>query len=164
MGMFDLIKMLEDAGVDYVLVGGLAVALHGYPRVTMNVDVVLALNEDNLRRFITGARAAGLQPVIPADIESLARPELLDQWHREKGMLAFGLRRPDGMATVIAVLIRPAVPFEQLRRDAVSDEVGPLKIPVASIDHLIAMKTGTGRGKDKIDIEELQKLKAGRTP
>lgn len=37
-------------------------------------------------------------------------------------------------------------------------------IPVASIDHLIAMKTGTGRGKDKIDIEELQKLKAGGAP
>ena len=164
MGMFDLIKMLEDAGVDYVLVGGLAVALHGYQRVTMAVDVVLALDEANLRRFISGARAAGLQPVIPVDIESLARPELLEQWHREKGMLAFGLRRPEGMAAIIDVLIRPAVPFEQLRRDAVSVEVGPLRIPVASVDHLIAMKTGSGRGKDKIDIEELQKLKAAVAP
>jgi predicted nucleotidyltransferase len=164
MGMFDLIKMLEDAGVDYVLVGGLAVALHGYQRVTMDVDVVLALDEENLRRFVSAARVAGLQPVIPVDIESLARPELLDQWHREKGMLAFGLRQPQGMATVIDVLIRPVVPYAELRRDAVSVAVGPLRIPVASIDHLIAMKTGTGRGKDKIDIEELQKLKSGRTP
>ncbi|GMU48086.1 MAG: hypothetical protein AMXMBFR31_03120 [Candidatus Desulfobacillus denitrificans] len=161
MGMFDLIKLLEDANVDYVLVGGLAVALHGYRRVTMDVDVVLALNEDNLRRFIDSARSAGLQPVIPVDIESLARPELLDRWHREKGMLAFGLRKSEGMATVIDVLIRPVVPYEQLRRDAVSIAVGPLSIPVASIDHLIAMKTGTGRGKDAVDIEELQKLKAG---
>ena len=53
------------------------------------------------------------------------------------------------------------VQAEQLRRDAVSVEIGPLKIPVASIDHLIAMKTGTGRNKDKVDIEELQKLKSG---
>lgn len=164
MGMFDLIKMLEDASVDYVLVGGLAVALHGYQRVTMDVDVVLALDEANLRRFISGARSAGLQPVIPVDIESLALPELIDQWHREKGMLAFGLRQPEGRATVIDVLIRPVVSYTELRRDAVAVDVGPLKIPVASIDHLIAMKTGTGRGKDKIDIEELQKLKAGRTP
>lgn len=162
MGMFDLIKMLEDAGVDYVLVGGLAVALHGYRRVTMDVDVVLALDEDNLRRFIAGARSAGLQPVIPVDIESLAQPELLERWHREKGMLAFGLRQPQGMATVIDVLIRPVVPYAELRRDAASVAVGPLKIPVASIDHLITMKTGTGRGKDTVDIEELQKLKAGR--
>ena len=87
MGMFDLIKMLEDAGVDYVLVGGLAVALHGYQRVTMDVDVVLAMDGENLQRFVTCAKSAGLQPVIPVDIESLARPELLDQWHREKGGL-----------------------------------------------------------------------------
>lgn len=161
MGMFDLIKMLEDAGVDYVLVGGLAVALHGYRRVTMDVDVVLALDEDNVRRFVSAARSAGLQPVIPVDIESLARPELLEQWHREKGMPAFGLRKPEGMATIIDVLIRPVVPYEQLRRDAATVDVGPLKIPVPSIDHLIAMKTGTGRGKDAVDIEELQKLKTG---
>ncbi len=161
MGMFDLIKMLEDAGVDYVLVGGLAVALHGYRRVTMDVDVVLALDDDNLRRFIAGAKAAGLQPVIPVDIDSLARPELLDRWYREKGMLAFGLRKPEGTATIIDVLIRPVVPYEELRRDAVSVAVGPLNIPVASIDHLIAMKTGTGRSKDKVDIEELRKLMTG---
>ncbi len=161
MGMFDLIKMLEDAGVDYVLVGGLAVALHGYQRVTMDVDVVLALDESNLRRFIAGARTAGLKPVMPVDIESLVQPELLERWHQEKGMLAFGLRKPDGMATIIDILFRAVVPFEQLRRDAVFVEVGPLRIPVASIDHLIAMKTGTGRSKDAIDIEELQRIKNG---
>jgi hypothetical protein len=104
---------------------------------------------------------AGLQPVIPVDITSLTQPELLDRWHREKGMLAFGLRKPEGMATVIDVLIRPVVSYQDLRRDAVAIAVGPLNIPVASIDHLIAMKTGTGRGKDKIDIEELEKIKAG---
>jgi len=46
MGMFDLIKILDNAGIKYVLVGGLAVALQGYPQVTMDVDVVLAMNDD----------------------------------------------------------------------------------------------------------------------
>ncbi len=161
MGMFELIKALADSKVDFVLVGGLAVALHGYQRVTMDVDVVLALDDGNLRRFIACAKAAGLQPAIPVSIDSLAQPELLDQWHREKGMLAFSLRKPDTIATVIDVLIRPVVPYGELRRDAVMVDVGPLNIPVASIDHLIAMKTGTGRSKDLIDIEELQKIQAG---
>lgn len=163
MGMFELIKGLADADVDYVLVGGLAVALHGYQRVTMDVDVVLAMEENNLQRFIAGARATGLRPVMPVDIESLANLELLQQWHREKGMLAFGLHHPAGMATVIDVLITPTVPYAELRRDAVIIDVGPLKIPVASIDHLIAMKTGTGRSKDQIDIDELRKIQAGDT-
>lgn len=46
MGMFDLIKTLSDAEVDYVVVGGLAVVLHGYQRATMDVDVVLAMDEN----------------------------------------------------------------------------------------------------------------------
>lgn len=41
MGMFDLIDLLSSNKVDFVLVGGLAVALHGYQRVTMDVDVVI---------------------------------------------------------------------------------------------------------------------------
>ena len=49
--MFDLLKMLAEAKVEFVLVGGLAVALHGYQRVTMDVDVVLAMDADNLRKF-----------------------------------------------------------------------------------------------------------------
>ncbi|GAA4339316.1 hypothetical protein GCM10023165_18580 [Variovorax defluvii] len=158
MSMFDLLRSLGDAHVDYVLVGGLAVTLHGYHRVTMDVDVVLAMDADNLARFIACAKAANLHPVIPVPLESLAKPDLLDQWHRDKGMLAFGLREPDMMATVIDVLIKPIVPFEELRRDALVRRVGPLDVPIASIEHLIAMKTGTGRGKDLIDIEELKKL------
>lgn len=65
MSMFDLIRSLSDADIDFVLVGGLAVALHGYQRVTMDVDVVLAMTPENLRRFIACAKAAGLRPVIP---------------------------------------------------------------------------------------------------
>jgi hypothetical protein len=136
------------------------VALQGYQRVTFDVDVVLAFDTDNVQRFITSAKAASLQPIMPVAIESLARPDLLDQWHREKGMLAFGLHQPTGMATVIDVIVKPTVPFNELKRNASLINVGPLKIPVASIDHLIAMKTGTGRSKDLIDIEELRKIQA----
>ncbi len=162
--MFDLIDLLSANHVDYVLVGGLAVALHGYQRVTMDVDVVLAMDEANLDRFIAAAEAAGLRPTVPVPIASLRQPALIEQWHREKGMLAFSLRGADTVATVIDVLVRPKVPYADLRRDAVVVEVGPHRIPIASIDHLIEMKTGTGRGKDAVDIDALRKLKAGDTP
>lgn len=162
MGMFDLIKTLADADVEYVLVDGLAVALHGYQRVTMDVDVVLAMDKENLRRFIDCAKAADLRPVIPVSLGALAQPELIEQWCREKGMLAFGLRGPDTMATTMDVLVKPVVPFPDLRRDATIIEIGPLQVPVASIEHLITMKTGTGRSKDAIDIEELRKIQAGK--
>lgn len=171
MSMFDLLNMLADAKVEFVLVGGLAVALRGYQRVTMNVDVVVAMNEGNLQRFMSAAKSTGLYPTIPVPLESLAQPELIEQWYREmgqagkplsgcsqKGMLAFSLRGAENMATVLDVLVRPVVLFSELQRDATVVKVGPLDIPVASIAHLITMKTGTGRSKDAIDIEELRKL------
>lgn len=91
----------------------------------------------------------------------MANPDLVDQWHHERGMLAFALRGPDTMATVIDVLVGPVVPFADLRRDAVMVDIGPIKAPVASIEHLIVMKTDTYRAKNVIDIEELRKIQAG---
>ena len=159
MGMFDLIKLLAENKVDFVLVGGLAVALHGYQRVTMDVDIVLAMDASNLERFITSAKATGLRPVMPVAIESLAQPELLAQWRRDKGLLAFALQGVEAQATVLDVLIAPEIPFADLRRDAAEVDVGPYRIRLASIDHLIAMKSASGRSKDALDIEELNKLR-----
>ena len=159
MSMYQLLAALSDAKIDYVLVGGLAVTLHGYQRLTMDVDVVLALNDENLAKFVDCAKSAKLKPVLPIPIESLRDPALIDLWHRDKGMLAFGLRGPEMMATVIDVLVRPVVSFDVLKRNAVTKRIGPLSIPVAGIDDLIRLKTGTGRSKDVVDIEELRKIK-----
>ncbi|MBU1214158.1 MAG: hypothetical protein KKF58_02875 [Gammaproteobacteria bacterium] len=160
MKMFDLLKLLTRSEVDFVLVGGLAVALQGYQRVTLDVDVVLAMDEANLQRFIAAAKSAGLRPGIPVPLDTLARPELIDQWHREKGMLAFSLRTGEARALTLDVLVKPVVPFAQLRQDASMVKVGEIEVPVASIAHLIEMKSGTGRSKDLLDIEELRKIQS----
>ena len=159
MSMYNLLATLSGAEIDYVLIGGLAVTLHGYQRVTMDVDVVLAMNDANLANFVDCAKNANLKPVLPISIDALRDAALIDQWHREKGMLAFALRSPDTMAAVIDVLVRPVVSFDELKRNAVVKRIGPLSIPVASIDDLIRLKTGTGRTKDRLDIEELGKIK-----
>ncbi len=164
MNIFHLIEMLSDARVEYVVVGGLAVALHGYQRATLDVDVVLAMNPENLRTFIACAKSAGLRSLVPVAIDDLAQPALLEKWYQEKGMLAFALRGADMTTPVIDVLIRPVVDFAALRRDAALIKVGNLAVPIASIEHLIEMKTGTGRSKDAIDIEALRKIQMGETP
>lgn len=156
--MFGLLQLLAGAGVNFVLVGGLAVALHGYQRLTMDVDVVLAMDEENLQRFIECARKAGLQPLLPVSLDSLAQADVLAQWRRERNLLAFSLHTRDAQATTLDILIQPAVTYEALRKQASQVAIGSLSIPVASIEHLIAMKTGTGRSKDLVDIEELRKI------
>jgi len=158
--MLDLLGMLAKSEVDFVLVGGLAVALRGYARFTVDVDVALAMDAANLRKFIAAAKQAGLHPSIPVPMESLAQSDLIEQWHREKGMLAFSLRTADTVPLVLDVLVKPVVPYAELRQQATLLDVGELPIAVASIEHLIAMKTGTGRSKDQIYIDELRKIQA----
>ena len=63
------------------------------------------------------------------------------------------------MATAIDVLVRPVVSYDELKRNAVTKRIGPLSVPVANVDDLITLKTGTGRSKDALDIEELRRIK-----
>src|SRR3989304_1514423 len=134
MSMYDLLATLTSGKIDYVLVGGLAVALHGYQRVTMDVDVVLALDEENIAKFVDCAKSANLKPVLPIPIDSLRDAALIDQWHREKGMLAFALREPHIGGSVVDVLVRSDVPYDTLMANAVAGELFGRKVWIASID------------------------------
>jgi hypothetical protein len=164
MKTLDLLVKLQQADVDFVLVGGLAVQLHGYMRMTYDVDLVLAMNDENLVRFIDVAKGQGLAPVIPVPIDSLKNAALIDQWHREKGMLAFALREPSVAGSVIDVLVRPDVSFERLSAEATEAEFMGKRIRIASIDHLLEMKRIANRPKDLLDIAALEKIKCGEDP
>jgi len=160
----DLLKALSEAQVRYVLVGGMAVQLHGYFRTTFNVDLVLAMDDENLTRFIGVAKQLGLVPSIPVPIDSLRNAAQIEQWHREKGMLAFALREPQTGGGVVDVLVRPEVPFDQLHKNAVVGELFSQQVMIAAIDDLLTMKRCANRDKDKLDIAALEKIKRGEDP
>ncbi len=71
MFYLDLFRCLHEHRVRYFLVGGLAMNLHGVPRMTMDVDIVLALDDANVDTFITCAQKLGLEPQAPVPLEAL---------------------------------------------------------------------------------------------
>lgn len=160
----ELLCALSEAQVRYVLVGGMAVQLHGYFRTTFDVDLVLAMDDENLTRFIGVARQLGLVPSIPVPIDSLRNAAQIEQWHREKGMLAFALREPQVGGGVVDVLVRPEVPFERLHQNAVVGELFSQEVRIASIDDLLTMKRRANRDKDRLDIVALEKIRRGEDP
>lgn len=164
MKIAELLLSLSDEHIQYVLVGGLAVQLHGFLRATFDIDLVLAMNDENLARFIAVAKGYGLVPAIPVPIESLANARQIDQWHREKGMLAFSLRETQAGGSVVNVIVRPEVPFEQLMNNAVMGQLFGRCVPIASIDDLLVMKRSTNRPKDLLDITALEKIGRGEDP
>ncbi|HCI12634.1 MAG: hypothetical protein A2063_08615 [Gallionellales bacterium GWA2_60_142] len=160
----ELLSALSEGQVEYVLVGGLAVQLHGYMRSTFDIDLVLAMNDENLVRFIDVAKRFGLTPSIPVSIDSLRNAGQIEQWHREKGMLAFALREPQIGGGVVDVLVRPEVSFEQLKRNAVAGALFAQQVWIACIDDLLVMKRAANRSKDQLDIAALEKIKRGEDP
>lgn len=160
----DILRALADTGVQFVLVGGFAVQLHGFVRTTIDLDLVLAMDDANLTKFIDVAKQFGLAPIIPVSIDSLKNAKQIDQWHKEKGMLTFALREPQVSGSVIDVLVRPEVAFEQLQIDAATVDLFGRSVKIASIEHLLFMKRIANRPKDRIDVEALEKIQRGEDP
>jgi len=164
MKIAELLRSLSDDQVQYVLVGGLAVQLHGFLRSTFDIDLVLAMNDENLSRFIDVAKRHGLVPVIPVPIDALRDSSQIEKWHREKGMLAFALREPQAGGSVVDVLLRPEVSFKKLMANAVAGNLFTNKVWIAGIDDLLVMKRIANRPKDQLDVAALEKIKRGEDP
>ena len=147
-----------------MIVGGLAMQMHGYMRMTYDINLVLAMNDENLTRFIEVAKRLGLAPIIPVPIDALKNAQQIDAWHREKGMRAFALRGPDLTASVVDVLVRPEIAYDRLAAAAVEGELAGRRIKIASIEHLLEMKRAANRPKDQLDIAALEKIQRGEDP
>lgn len=145
--------------VDYVLIGGLAIALHGIERATMDIDVTVAMTPGNLNSLVEMARELGMTPVLPVPLDTLCDLDQLARWHRERNLEAFALRAPGLTGVTLDVLLYPPVDYAGLRSRAVSFQAGNVPVVVASIDDLIAMKQAVGRPIDLADIEHLKRLR-----
>lgn len=154
----DLFRKLEDAGVRYLVVGGIAVNLHGVNRLTHDIDLMLALDSENLGRFVSVAKRYSFKPVVPVKVEDLADAEKVRDWVENKHMLAFGLRPQNPTEPIVDILVKSPIDFEAAYKRRVVADVQGQKVPVASIADIITMKTGTGRAKDQDDIAMLRRL------
>jgi predicted nucleotidyltransferase len=156
----ELFAALNRHKVDYLLIGGLAVSLHGVERATMDVDITVAMNPGNLTALIDTAKELKLTPVLPVPLESLSNIELLRNWHAQRHLEAFALRTPDLAGVTIDVLLFPPVDFAGMTARAVEFDVAGTWIKVVSIDDLIALKSAVGRPIDISDVEHLQRIRS----
>ena len=159
MFYLDLFGALARHEVRYVVVGGVALNLHGVERATMDVDLVVALDATNLGAAIDAFESLELVPIAPVSMDEARDPQTLRRWRRDKSMVAFGMRPTRGAGPTVDCLIDPAVPFESLEENMVAKAIGTIRVPIASIDDLIALKRAAGRAIDLADIEALERLK-----
>jgi hypothetical protein len=147
-----LLRSLVDAGVDFVVIGGVASVLHGSARSTFDLDICFARDPHNLE--VLGSILIGLDahlrgvpdrvPFVP-DAAALKRIEVLTLVTTAGDLDV--LRAPSG-----------APRYDVLRAHADRYDVGGFAVRVACVEDLIAMKTAAGRPKDLGDIEELEAI------
>ncbi len=157
MRHLEIVRALAAREVRYVIVGGVAVILHGVPRATYDLDLLADLSPDNVRALVEALEGLGFRPRAPVAARDLADPARRAEWAREKGLRAFSFWHPRGGE--VDVLIEAPVDYAAAAQDALVLDVEGAPVPVASIETLVRMKQGTGREQDRSDIEALEKAR-----
>jgi len=158
----DLFHSLNKEGVRYVVVGGLAVVLHGHPRLTADIDLVVDLEPAQASMAIRTLVAMGLRPRVPVEPDAFADPAQRRAWIEDRGMKVFNLYDSRDPLRSVDLFVEPPIPFEELwsRSELITLPMGDIR--VASIDDLIRMKEIAGRPQDSEDIRALEALRNER--
>lgn len=154
-----IFKILNASGVRYVVVGGVATLLHGYARLTADVDLAVDLAPQEALKMIRALAGKGFHPQVPVSAETFADPAVREGWLQEKHMRAFSLVDTTNPMRVVDLLLKPEVSFEELLARSQEALVGDTPVRVASIDDLITLKRHAGRPQDLADIKELEAIR-----
>jgi hypothetical protein len=159
MAFFEpLFDALEASGARYVVVGGLATVLHGFARLTADVDLVVDLEPDEARKVLAALQAMGLRPRAPVGPYDFADPLTRKSWTDEKGMKVFSLWDPSEPLREVDLFVEHLLPFDGLFARSELVELGASRVRIASIPDLIALKRLAGRPQDLQDIEALEAI------
>ncbi|HSA59428.1 MAG TPA: hypothetical protein VLJ37_07050 [bacterium] len=156
-----IFQALREAGVRYLVAGGVAVNLHQVVRATVDLDLILHLEEKNILKFVRVMKDLGYTPRVPVAAEDLADPKKRRQWIEEKNMMVFSFIRPDNPMEIVDVFVKEPMRFASLDKRRADVEAFGLKIPVVGVADLIRIKRKAGRERDLYDISLLSKK---RTP
>ena len=153
-----IFKELNENGIDYLVVGGLAVNLFGVPRLTYDIDLMIRMDPENIEKLVSKLTQWGYKPKIPVDPLEFADEEKRNLWISEKGLKAFNLFSEHLPIGEIDIVIYSPIPYKILKERAVKIQIQDIVIPVISIHDLIEIKLQAGRKQDLSDVEYLKKI------
>jgi hypothetical protein len=143
-----ILEVLAAHGVDYVIVGGLAVQTHGHVRTTVDIDVFPRPDRANLGRLADALNTLHAKVLNPGSVgmridAAMLPQETLWQFSTKHGAIDVMHDAPG------------AAPYDEMRDRALEISLGDLKLAVAGLDDLISMKRASAR---PVDLEDLAVL------
>jgi len=160
MNLYEKIfKSLNKEGIKYIVVGGVAVNLHGYMRFTGDLDLLVMLDDENLNKMDKLMQKMGYTERLPIPVLSLQNTHQVKKWLKEKNMKAYSFIPPKDNPLQIDIVIEESLKFEKIASKKIIKKIEDVSIPVVSIEDLIKMKKKSDRPQDIIDIKALNNLK-----
>jgi hypothetical protein len=155
-----LFGVLVAAQVRFVLVGGLALVLHGLDRLTADIDIVIDLSPESTLDAVRALTTAGYRPLAPVDPRALADPMQRRDWQVTRHMQVFSFWDSTNARPTVDIMLDPVVSFDELWSDGSVVTLGGHEVRIASVRHLIRLKEAAGRAQDLVDVERLRALLA----
>ena len=142
--LFDICKAFNSEGISYVLIGGWAVIIHGFPRLTNDIDFLIDDSEENIRKIKSALEKVfndkSIDEISPNDIAEYSVVRYVS---------------PDGVSIDLMARIGDVADYKSVSKHIVLFEVLGNEIPVLDVEALIKLKD-TIRDKDKMDLAFLK--------
>ncbi len=144
----EILQILLENKVAFLVVGAYAMSVHGYPRATGDIDIWIAANNENAKKIMKSLKSFG---AYLGDIKEkdFTEPNIVFQ-------IGIAPRRID----IITQL--SGLDFDEAYQDRIYTEIDGLSIPVISVSKLIENKLATGRKKDIYDVEILKEIQSSK--
>ena len=155
-------RALNKARVKYLVAGGIGVVLHGFPRFTADLDLIIHLEEKNIDSFFEALSKLGYRPRLPLTKEQFADRNNRNEWKKNKNMTVFSFFHLEEPFKTVDLFVKEPIRFELMSKEAEKIKVKGIAIPVVSIKHLIRMKAKAGRPEDLVDIANLKVIQRSK--
>jgi hypothetical protein len=138
----EFIQSLNDNAVRYLVVGGYAVALHGYPRYTKDMDVWVEMTQENAARIVKALDQFGFGSLHLKEADFIVPDQIVQ--------LGYPPRRIDILTTL------PGVEFSACYPSHTTVDVEGTSVNFIDLENLKKNKKATGRYQDLADLENLE--------
>ena len=146
-------QSLINAGANFVVVGGYAVALHGAVRGTLDIDIALRWTKKNLEKTETTLNSLGLVSKLPITADDVYKYR--NEYIANRNLIAWNFCNPDNLSQQVDIIIN----YDTKGRKRKIKKLSNSEVPILEIEDLIQMKKVSGRPQDLEDIKALEKLK-----
>ena len=150
-------RSLGEADVRFLVAGGIAVNVHGYMRMTLDIDIAVKLETGNIARAFASLASIGYRPTVPVSAAEFGDAPTRERWVHEKEMRVLRFHSDEHWETPVDVFASEPFSFDEEYDKAVIRELAGIGgVHVVTLTTLMRMKEAAGRPQDLADLDNLR--------